>query len=141
MTLDRSRRRCDPGGDAWSLIAEGGAVDAHRSSFTDYGSAEFRAFAEDDLDGSLLIVVGELDMTDAEPFRQTLCDAWEGSDGLLHVDLQGITFMGSGGLRALIFALNVARERGGDLRLRSPSERVQRVLELSGLDSVFAIDD
>ena len=109
-------------------------------SFADYASTQFRAFAEDDLDGTLLVVVGEIYISNDEPFRRALIDAWERSNGVLHVDLQGITFIGSEGLHALVFALNVARERGGDLRLHSPSQRVQRVLELSGLDGVFAID-
>jgi anti-sigma B factor antagonist len=51
----------------------------------------------------------------------------------LVVDLSGVTFIDSSGLRAVIDIHNQMRDRGGVLVLESPSEKVRRLLEVTGL--------
>ena len=51
-------------------------------------------------------VYGELDLAAAEPFRGELSEAVSGAAGTTFlVDLSGVTFMDSSGLRALLKAL------------------------------------
>jgi anti-sigma B factor antagonist len=57
----------------------------------------------------------------------------------LVIDLSGVTYMSSAGLRALVGAMKRAHESGGNLVIASPSPRVQEVLELAGLTEVFSI--
>lgn len=49
------------------------------------------------------------------------------------VDLGGVSFVDSSGLRVLLEATNRARAQGGDLTLRSLAPAVQRLIEISGL--------
>jgi anti-anti-sigma factor len=51
--------------------------------------------------------------------------------------MTGVTFLDSSGLRVLIGAYKEAEERGGRLRLRSPSDGVVRLLEITGLADRF----
>ncbi|MFF4185338.1 STAS domain-containing protein [Streptomyces sp. NPDC001691] len=53
------------------------------------------------------------------------------------VDLRQVTFMDSSGINILIAAHNALTERGGWLRLASPSEIVARILHIVGVDSLI----
>jgi anti-anti-sigma factor len=76
-------------------------------------------------------VYGELDLASAEPFRQELSAAVRGtSDTTFLVDLSGVTFMDSSGLRALLNALEVA---DGKRVIVQSSRQVFKLLHLSGL--------
>lgn len=64
--------------------------------------------------------------------------------GRLHivVDMQGVEYLSSAGLRVLVGALKqVRRWNRGDLRLAAVPPRITEVLELAGLNTVFAIYD
>lgn len=57
------------------------------------------------------------------------------------VDVEGVDYMSSAGLRALVAALRECKNHGGDLRIANPSQRMSDVLSLAGLDTVFSIYD
>jgi anti-sigma B factor antagonist len=57
------------------------------------------------------------------------------------VDLAGVEYMSSAGLRALVAALRESKNHKGDLRIANPSKRIADVLSLAGLDTVFSIYD
>lgn len=57
------------------------------------------------------------------------------------VELAGVEYMSSAGLRSLVSALKAAKKGGGDVVIASPSERVREVLDLAGLTSVFTMYD
>src|SRR5579859_2878409 len=57
------------------------------------------------------------------------------------IDLSDVEFMDSTGLGALVAIRNAAQESGREVHLRRPSSRVQRLLKITGMDNVFAIDD
>ena len=57
------------------------------------------------------------------------------------VDLEGVEYMSSAGLRALVAALRECKNHSGDLRISNPSKRMADVLSLAGLDTVFSIYD
>jgi anti-sigma B factor antagonist len=69
--------------------------------------------------------------------------------GLLHltdtdvhslvIDLSGVTFIDSSGIGALVRIRNIALEFDKQLALRSPSERVSKILKITALDQVFEI--
>jgi anti-anti-sigma factor len=76
-------------------------------------------------------VYGELDLASAEPFREELSAAIRGaSDTTFLVDLSGVTFMDSSGLRALLNALEVG---DGKRVIVQSSRQVFKLLNLSGL--------
>jgi anti-sigma B factor antagonist len=57
----------------------------------------------------------------------------------LVLDLGGVEYMSSAGLREMVRVLKRVKRGGGDLRIANPSERVKEVLELAGLDTIFEI--
>ena len=63
----------------------------------------------------------------------------EGSDCVLVVDLRDTEFMDSTGLAALIGSAKGLQERGGEIRLVSPSGPVMRMLEATGTSDAFRI--
>jgi anti-sigma B factor antagonist len=87
----------------------------------------------------LLKVTGRIDSSNASELE----DAFKGlaDDGRyrLVVDLSGIDYMSSAGLRALVASLRENKKHHGDLRISNPSPRMDEVLKLAGLDSVFSI--
>jgi anti-sigma B factor antagonist len=80
---------------------------------------------------------GRLNMVSGPGLRDTVLRAIEAGRPRVVVDLSRIPFMDSSGLGALIGCLKQARERGGDLRIASPSTQVTMVLKLSNVDSIL----
>jgi anti-sigma B factor antagonist len=55
------------------------------------------------------------------------------------IELSGVDYIDSGGLGILVGLHLSAKNRGGDLKLVSPGQRVQRVLGETKLNTVFSI--
>jgi anti-anti-sigma factor len=88
-----------------------------------------------------LIVSGQIDLCSADQVAAL------GSLGLtepqvriLVVRLKAVTFIDSTGVGALVRLRNIAFEFDKKMILSEPAERVMRVLEITGLDTVFTID-
>jgi anti-sigma B factor antagonist len=84
----------------------------------------------DDVDGTL-VLVGEIDSYTAPALAERLAN----EPKVLMVDLAGVTFIDSSGLRILVEAHRARIDADASLTLRSPSAAVQRLLEISGLSS------
>jgi anti-anti-sigma factor len=79
-------------------------------------------------DGRTLIVEGEVDLATAERLLQAAIERID--EGPARLDMRGVTFLDSTGIRALI---GIA-ERFGAIELVSPTRAVRRVLDLVSLD-------
>jgi len=88
---------------------------------------------------SVMKVAGRVDSTTAPDLEAALKKLVEGDKSHLVLDLSGVDYMSSAGLRAMVATLKAAKRVGGDLRLASPSPRVEEVLHLAGLSSIFTI--
>jgi anti-anti-sigma factor len=85
-----------------------------------------------------LYVHGDVDVNDADRIRLAGCDALNPYCSTLRIDLSGVTFIGAGGIAALVAIRNDALARH-ILVLENISPAVDRILRISGLDSVFNI--
>jgi anti-sigma B factor antagonist len=85
-------------------------------------------------------VVGEVDSFTAPALEKEL--EWVLGDGASNavVDLAGVGFIDSMGLRVLLEALPRFTKRGGKLVLVSDDRRVLRTLEITGLDDKFVLE-
>ena len=102
---------------------------------------EFTLTSERDGDGHMICVFGELDVATAGALEAEL-QRVEATDARpIVVDLSGLTFMDSTGIRLLVAADARARADSDRLRLRRGPHAVQRVVELSGLDDVLPFVD
>jgi anti-anti-sigma factor len=87
-----------------------------------------------------LFVAGEVDMAGVDELVTQLVAACERPTPVV-VDLSGVTFMDSSGLRALVIAQNTATENGCELKISSPPPFVRSLLELTGADVALTIVD
>ena len=58
----------------------------------------------------------------------------------LVIDVDGVDFMDSSGLRALIEAHRRAHAQGGTITVRYPSPFIHRLLQITGVDTVVHVD-
>lgn len=78
-----------------------------------------------------VVVHGEVDLAVADAFEEQASEAVMGSAvGNFLIDLSGVTFMDSAGLRALIRVLEL---RDGQRMIVQPSRQVFKLLHLCGL--------
>ena len=90
---------------------------------------------------SLVTVQGRVDSSTAPDFEKTLQALIQSNRSQIVLDLAGVEYMSSAGIRGMISSLKAAKSGGGDLRLAQPSQRVKDVVELAGLTSIFVIYD
>jgi anti-sigma B factor antagonist len=87
-----------------------------------------------------LVVAGDIDVHSADQVAALgLLHLTDANLRSLVVDLSAVTFIDSSGIGALVRIRNVALEFDKHLALRNPSERVQKVLNITALDEVFEI--
>lgn len=88
-----------------------------------------------------LMLEGELDLETAPEFDTRLAGlAIAGVERVL-IDLRGVTFMDSTGLRSIIAAHRVAESNGHRLVVRRGSRQVRRLFELTGLNDRLSFED
>jgi anti-sigma B factor antagonist len=88
---------------------------------------------------TVMTVNGRVDSATAPELESALKQLVDGDKNRLVLDLAGVDYMSSAGLRAMVSTLKSAKRANGDLRLASPSTRVGEVLRLAGLTSIFSI--
>jgi anti-anti-sigma factor len=80
----------------------------------------------------LLKVQGRVDSESAPEFDQALTRALEQNNRIV-LNLQGVEFLSSSGLRAIVKAYQAAKKAGGDVLLSAVSEPVEVVLRTVGM--------
>jgi anti-anti-sigma factor len=88
---------------------------------------------------TVIVVSGRVDSATAPELENSLKQLVESDKTRLVLDLAGVDYMSSAGLRAMVSTLKSVKRVSGDLRLASPSQRVAEVLRLAGLTSIFSI--
>jgi len=88
-------------------------------------------------DGVELAVVGRLDAESAGELRQAVAAEVRRGEHRISLDLSGVTFLSSAGIRVLFETQRDARAVGGDCVVRLASGPVQKVLELTRLDAIL----
>jgi anti-sigma B factor antagonist len=81
----------------------------------------------------LLRLTGELDLAGVDQFERLLTADGSPEAGTFVVDMRGLTFIDSSGLRALIIADKRVRAEGGRFVGVRGSEQVNEVLEMTGV--------
>jgi anti-anti-sigma factor len=83
-------------------------------------------------------LVGKLDIAGAEVIALPLATLAGGKKGVV-VDLSGVTFLASIGIRHLVSATKALARKGGKLVLVSPTDAVREVLVTSGVTDLMPI--
>lgn len=88
---------------------------------------------------SVMSVSGRVDSSTAPDLESALKKLVDSDKTQIVLDLKDVEYMSSAGLRAMVSTLKAVKRVNGDLRLASPSPRVEEVLRLAGLTSIFSI--
>lgn len=83
-----------------------------------------------------IAIEGELTVFNAHEIKTRLLDAMS-QQGALTLDLSEVSECDGAGLQLLLAARHEAEQRGGALRVSSPSKQVAAVLQLAGLPHHF----
>ena len=103
---------------------------------------ELRVSSRSQGDHIVLALAGEIDLYTAPRLQSELTSALSGNKSVqIVVDMSGVEFCDSTGMNVLLAAHRVATERGGELTLAAPRPSVRKILEVTGLQSVFTIHD
>jgi anti-anti-sigma factor len=85
---------------------------------------------------SNVCIEGELDLLVIETLREGLKDVFA-TEGVVLIDLSGVAFIDSTGLRLLLDLKRDVGDRGGAVFIKAASAPVERVLEVTGMTSFF----
>jgi len=88
-------------------------------------------------------VEGQIDSYTAPTLEKHLQKILDEGNSRMVLDLEGVSYVSSAGLRAISLICRAARqiEDGGDIRLARPPQVVAQALRTSGFDQVFRIYD
>jgi serine/threonine-protein kinase RsbW len=87
----------------------------------------------------LLALSGRLDSTTVRALDIALRSELAAGNCQIVIDMHGVNYTSSAGIKTLVAALQGARASGGDVWLARVRPRVREVLEIVGLDSVFVV--
>jgi anti-sigma B factor antagonist len=98
-------------------------------------------FTEEELENGLykFSLEGTLDapgtITIEDDFQQSLTQA----GGQVIIDLAGVDYMSSYGLRMLLICAKALKNAGGELHLAGPTPNVMELIKLAGYDTMFPV--
>ena len=84
---------------------------------------------------------GRIDTLAADEMDQALQSAAAGGSHKIVVDMSGVDYISSAGLRSLAAVLVKSRAEGGDMKLAALNERVTRVFNIIGFDLLMSVHD
>jgi anti-anti-sigma factor len=88
-----------------------------------------------------VVLTGELDITTYEDAEKQVTDAEQATPALLIIDLAGLQFVDSTGVRLILSADQRAREQGRQLAIRLGDGLARRVFAALGLLDKFHVLD
>ena len=88
---------------------------------------------------AVITASGEIDLTNAEAFRDALLSALNAGALGLVVDMTGATFVDSAGVTALVRASRRASATESTVRIAVTAPAVLRVLNLVGIDQLISV--
>jgi anti-anti-sigma factor len=97
------------------------------------------AFERDDKT-VIVVLTGEIDMSNATPVRQQIAEGVTPDDEAMIVDLTDLSFIDSAGLHALIELGTALEERRQQLYLCVPhGSQIERAIEIIGLPNAVSV--
>lgn len=94
---------------------------------------------QQETNSTIINVTGSVDALTASELSRVLTNEISEGHANLVVDLTGVEFMSSAGLRALLGAVKEARSSGGDLRIISTNPGINKVLKMSGFNNIAKV--
>ena len=108
---------------------------------SDIGGAFLHANVRDVGGVPVVELEGEIDLSTAAVFKETVYEVIESGNIEVVIDLTGLEFMDSTGLGVLVAALKKTSTEGGRIKLICDKRSILKVFTITGLDKVFTIYD
>lgn len=90
---------------------------------------------------TVITVSGELTVDQVDTFRRSCQERFAAGIRDVVLDLEHLAFVDSAGLEVLLWVVDEASERTGQVRLVKPDSTVGKILEISRLDRRFNIHE
>jgi anti-sigma B factor antagonist len=90
---------------------------------------------------TVLKISGDLTADQVDPFRRSCQERFEAGIRDVVLNMEHLSFIDSAGLEALLWVIDEAAERSGQLRLVRPDPTVSKILRISRLDRRFDIHE
>jgi anti-anti-sigma factor len=103
------------------------------------GEQSMETSVKDEGPVTVVTITGSIDGLTAGGLQSDLEAQLKGGKTKLVLDLAGVEYTSSAGLRTLLAVMKEARRAGGDFRLAAVRPDVNRVLELSGFTSILKL--
>ncbi|NLE51425.1 MAG: STAS domain-containing protein [Chloroflexi bacterium] len=87
----------------------------------------------------LFEVFGRVNERSVQPLAAAINRALAEDRPQVILDLSGVEYMNSAGLRALVQLYKVAESKRGALHVTNPSPRIRELFALVGLDTIFGV--
>jgi len=84
---------------------------------------------------------GRLDIAHSDDFENSVVGALDENARDLLVNLSGVTYMSSSGIRALLSIYRHARSLNTNMYICDPSPAVKKILDVVDIDQIFQIYD
>ncbi len=90
---------------------------------------------------TVLTITGRMDAVTAPEYEKTLNELLAAGETSFVVDFQGLEYISSAGLRALLATAKLLKTKNGQIRLANVLGTVREVFDISGFGSIFQIQD
>ncbi|TMR99424.1 STAS domain-containing protein [Nonomuraea basaltis] len=90
---------------------------------------------------ALVAVTGEIDLYTAPRLQSEFTRLLQDGPSRVVIDMSAVDFCDSTGMNVLLSALKRMKEQGGSLEVAAPRPAVRKILQVTGLDSVFTVHD
>jgi anti-sigma B factor antagonist len=90
---------------------------------------------------ALVSVTGEIDLYTAPHLQSEFTRLLQDGPSRVVIDMSAVDFCDSTGMNVLLSALKRMKEQGGALEVAAPRPAVRKILQVTGLDSVFTVHD
>jgi anti-sigma B factor antagonist len=94
---------------------------------------------EDQADATILHLSGRLDANTSQDHGQDIMQAMEEAPALI-LDLTGLNYMASAGIRVLLMTAKQAHAAGKTMELRNLHPNVHEVLQMVGMLEIFGLE-
>ncbi|UAB79812.1 STAS domain-containing protein [Erythrobacter sp. SCSIO 43205] len=97
----------------------------------------------DEVRGNALVLSpkGRVDEATADAFKDHLVESMQSSPERAVIDLSGIDYMSSRGLRGFTLAQRAATQNGTTIVLAAPNDTLREILQISRYDTIFTVTE
>lgn len=90
---------------------------------------------------TIVTVKGRMDAITTPAFEKSLNELIAGGEIRFVVELAGLDYISSAGLRGILAAAKALKSKGGEIRFANVGGAVKEVFDISGFGSIFRMHD